>query len=287
MSKDKNSLYRLLTSPLRMMPEFFIPGEAKCGTTSLYRYLTGHPCIFSADVKEPGTFVDYGASPLLCRMHYPIAWKKMLAGIVGRQCRAGEATANYLASEAAAKHVAMLVPKARIIVMMRNPVIRCFSDYQMMHAVGWEKQDFDEGIERHLEWMRDPKLEPLVKWAKTTGEGFLRFILRGVYVDNIATWQKYFPKEQFLFIKSEEFFEQPQRVLDGVFQFLGVQAFKINDFPVLRKGAYQIGMSRQTIQKLTEFYRPHNERLYQLIGRDMGWDEEQDIGKIMDAATSE
>jgi hypothetical protein len=276
-------LYRLLTSPFRMMPDFFIAGEAKCGTTSLYRYLTMHPCVYSADVKEPGSFIVHGVSPLLCRMHYPFAWRKMPAGIIGKQCRAGEATANYLASEDVAKRIALLIPNARIIVMMRNPVVRCFSDYQMMKAVGWETQDFDEGVERHLEWIRDPKVEPLVKWAKTTGEGFIRFILRGVYVDNIATWQKYLPKEHFLFVKSEEFFEQPQRVLDGVFQFLGVQAFKINSFPVLRKGAYQTGMSRQTIQRLAEFYQPHNERLYQLIGRDMGWD----AGNIMDAATSE
>lgn len=283
LKKDIQSLCRLLTSPLRMMPDFLIPGEAKCGTTSLYRYITRHPQVWPADRKEPGNFIQYGASPLLCRMHYPLLMRKLFFSCAGlRRIITGEATQNYLANEEAARSVAAVYPNARLIVVMRNPVTRCFSDYQMMKAGGWEKQDFDEGIERHLQWIQDPKLEPLVRWARTTGEGFLRFILRGVYVDNITMWQKYFPKEQFLFIKSEELFSEPQRIVDETFRFLSVPAIKLHDFPVLKKGTYQAGMSLKTIRRLSEFYKPHNERLYQLIGRDLAWDKE--TGQLVAAA---
>ncbi|MBA4388129.1 MAG: hypothetical protein C0404_09120 [Verrucomicrobia bacterium] len=257
-----------------MMPAFFVPGEAKCGTTSFYRYLTKHPCLVAADMKEPATFLKYGASPFFCRMHYPVAWRSVMAALTGRKCLAGEATANYLASEKVAAHISALVPEAKIIIMMRNPVARAFSDHQMMMVGGWETEEFNRGVQLHLRWLGNPELEPLVRQARMSGEGFIRFILRGVYVDNILAWQKYFPKENFLFIKSEEFFAEPQRILNASFSFLGVDEYSLGDFPVHKKGKYDAGMTRETILLLSQFYREHNKRLYAVVGRNLGWESE-------------
>ena len=63
------SKFRVATGAFRMLPDFVIPGEAKCGTTSLYRYVCRHPWIVEADMKEPESFIQYGASPLFCRAH--------------------------------------------------------------------------------------------------------------------------------------------------------------------------------------------------------------------------
>ena len=77
---------RFLTSPLRILPDYVIAGEAKCGTTSLYRYLLQHPSVLPADEKEPNNFRHFGASPLFCRAHFPLvttrAWRRMRTGAV-------------------------------------------------------------------------------------------------------------------------------------------------------------------------------------------------------------
>lgn len=269
-----NQLYRLATSPLRLRPDFIIPGEAKCGTTSLYRYLARHPDIRPADVKEPHNFITYGESPLLCRMHYPMAWTRWGRRFLGRTVLTGEATANYLARPAVAQCVRRMLPDVKLIVMFRNPVRRAFSDYAMMRAGGWEPQDFAEGVTECLDALADPRMARLVQLARATDEGFPRYILRGLYAESLKPWLDLFPREHFLFIRSEDFFHDPASVLDTAFHFLGLPPFAIRNFPVLKKGSYDAALPAVVRERLATFYRGPNAELYCLVNRDFGWENE-------------
>lgn len=270
---------RLVTAPLRMLPDFIIPGEAKCGTTSFYRCLASHPDILAADVKEPNNFLLYGASPNLCRMHYPLALARLAhRAATSRPCLTGEASPNYLASPAVPAAVAALCPRVKLIVLLRNPVLRAYSDYQMMKAGGFEDLDFEEGVVRFLKWIRDPRMRPLVALAEQAGEGFVRYILRGVYATGIRRWQEHVPASRFLFVQSERFFAEPRETMDRVFAFLGVAPFAVTEAPALKKGSYAGALSPRARQLLQEFYAPFNRELYALVGADYGWERDSEAG---------
>ena len=274
MPRKTHPIWRLLSAPLRMMPDFIIPGEAKCGTTSLYRYLTAHPDILSADEKEPHNFIKYGSSPMFCRRHYPWTARRWLRHCAGRPCLTGEATANYLAHPEAARNIAALVPGVKLIVLMRNPVRRAFSDYAMMRAGGWEDQEFEAGMNDCLEWVAQPNLKRLVELARAAGEGFPRFLFRGVYVQSLQRWLTLFPREHFLFLKSEDLFSEPASVVEEACRFLCVRPVAPVEFPTLKKGQYDSELTRPIIEELAAFYRPYNEELYAMLGRDLGWEAE-------------
>jgi len=267
------SKMRVATAAFRMMPDFVIPGEAKCGTTSLYRYLCRHPWVVSADMKEPESFIHYGASPMFCAAHYPFLWKKWIGAIVGKRLVAGEASADYYSHPAAPEALAQTLPNAKIIILLRNPVNRAFSDYRMFKTAGIETGSFEPGVEGCLRWISDPALEPLVQMARLSDKGFLRYILRGLYAENLRRWQKLFPSGQLLILKSENLFNDPQAVLDRIFAFLGLPTFKLESFEILKKGGYAEQMNDRTRSMLEAYYRPHNQEFYQLLGEDFGWEE--------------
>ncbi len=274
MDNTWKSKISVATGAFRMLPGFVIPGEAKCGTTSLYGYLCRHPWIVGADMKEPESFIRYGASPLFCRAHYPLLWNRWLSGLTGKRLLTGEASADYFSHCSAPEAVAHTLPRAKIVILLRDPVKRAFSDYQMFRSTGREPCEFDAGVEQCLRWARDPQVEPLVRLARCADEGFLRYIFRGVYVENVRRWKKLYPPEQLLFLRSETLFREPQAVLDRVFAFLGVPPHSLESFDVLKKGKYQGLLSEPTRSALAAFYRPYNEELYGLIGEDFGWAKE-------------
>lgn len=264
----------LLTSCLRRLPDFIIAGEAKCGTTSLYRYMCNHPGILSADVKEPHNFIRYGASPHFCRQHYPLCtafWLRRLR-CAGMPVLTGEATANYFSTAGIPEKIKAVVPRVKIILAFRDPVIRAYSDYQMMRKGGFEKGEFNQGIEQALRWIHDPALLPLVTQARREGEGFLRYIFKGAYADHLPAWLRAFSPAQMLYVQSERFFENPQRELSRVFSFLSIPDHAIEGLPILKQGAYgDQWMAVDTERNLRIFYAPFNQRLEQMTSMSFNW----------------
>lgn len=108
-------------------PNLFIVGAPKCGTTSMWRYLSGHPDVFMARVKEPNHFgsdVRAGSG-----LRDRAAYLRLFAAAGGARV-VGEASIGYLGSRDAAAEIAAFAPDARIIVMLREPV----SHLRSLHA---------------------------------------------------------------------------------------------------------------------------------------------------------
>ena len=109
------------------VPNFFIVGAAKAGTTSLYHYLGTHPQIFMCRIKEPNYFcTDLNRSA-------PLKWDDYLRLFRGvrDQPAIGESSVLYLASGCAAKNMRTALPNAKIIIVLRNPVDRGYSHFLM------------------------------------------------------------------------------------------------------------------------------------------------------------
>ncbi|HXH02183.1 MAG TPA: sulfotransferase domain-containing protein [Candidatus Competibacteraceae bacterium] len=107
-----------------IVPDFFIVGAPKCGTSALWQYLRRHPEVFMPDIKELHFFGSDLNSPSFLRDRE--RYLGLFAGAWGKK-RRGEASVWYLYSERAAREIRQFSPQARIIVMLRNPL-------EMVHA---------------------------------------------------------------------------------------------------------------------------------------------------------
>jgi hypothetical protein len=98
-----------------------------------------------------------------------------------------------------------------------------------------------------------------------------QFLLRGQYAEQLERWFRHFPREQVLVIRYEDMAENTQREYGKVLEYLGLPAFEpkfIQHAQLTKKG-----MHWATRRWLAEYFKPHNERLYELLGRDMRWNE--------------
>jgi Sulfotransferase domain len=236
------------------LPDFVIIGAPKCGTTFLYNLLTKHPHVQSAAFKEVHYFdslfekgIEWYRGCFL-----PPRWKD------GRMTIIGEATPGYLVHPHAAERMADVIPEARLIAMLRNPVDRTYSDYQFFEVRhGQEKGTFEETIAAYLD--RPHGYNPLHK---------------SIYVDHLLRWSSYFSDEQMLVLKSEDVFECPQEMLKRVLDFLDLPVWTPTDSDLQdrrNKGSYEQPMNPITRRQLEEYFKPHNQRLYEHLGEDFGW----------------
>lgn len=276
---------RLLTAFARLLPDFIIPGEAKCGTTSLYNHLISHREIAPCRVKEPRSLLAYGASPILCRADYPLTLRRTLSALGGKKLLTGEATAEYFSSPEAVAAAARVVPAARIIVLLRNPVTRAISDYGMFRKNGLVSEDFTTAARRAMDWIGEDSLAPLVEGASLKEHNPVRFIHRGIYLTPLKRWKEHFP--DLLVVRSEDLFSDTVGTVARVCRYLGLE-------PPAAVGdrAYRTGRDRPDVpggflREMRDFFAPRNRDLYEYIGRDMGWEAETDalIGRAGPAET--
>lgn len=267
------TLGRLLTSWIRVLPDFIIIGGQRCGTSSIYRYLVQHPCIAPAQTKEVHFFDhNFHKGRLWYRARFSPVWSRWLALARGRQFATGEASPYYMFHPHVPRRIFQTIPQAKLIALLRNPVDRAYSHYQHAVRKGRENLPFEEAIQKEAERLRDETELMLVdKHNSSAVHQHNSYLSRGVYVDLLKAWLSLFPGQQLLVLRSEDFFADTGGTLERVFSFLKLPPWKIQDLRPYNKGTYQ-GMAPATRNQLLEYFAPHNERLRDLLGENFGWD---------------
>jgi len=217
------------------IPNFFIVGPPKAGTTSLYRYLGQHPAIYMSPIKEPCYFapevteVDSAArekfradaGPLQAYLDGPMTesrpngltleWNQYLK--LFRRAEAetviGEASVSYLSSTTAPGLIRQKIPHARIVAMLRDPAGRLFSHYAAARAAGATSSAFTVWVDEQLtsEAHRTPVIGPV--WA-------------GRYGTHIERYRSLFSDEQLRWCVYDDYVQDPRRVLRDLLSFLDV-----------------------------------------------------------------
>jgi hypothetical protein len=250
-----------------MTPDFVIIGAQKGGTTFLYDLLGQHPHVQPAMRKEIHYFdryFDKGTAWYLSRFPAP-AWTD------GRKSITGEATPYYLFHPHAARRMAQAVPQVRLIALLRDPIDRAHSGYRHQARQGRETLGFEEAIvaeESRLRGERDRMLQD-EHYASFNYQHFT-YLSRGIYVDQLMEWSKYFDGDQMLVLKSESLFNQTNHVLKSVLDFLGLPDWEPETAEPSHAYRYP-RMRAATRQRLRDYYEPHNRRLYEYLGEDFGW----------------
>ncbi len=209
-------------SQMRRVPDFFIVGNPKSGTTALYEMLRRHPQIYMPDLKEPWFFVPelraraqpgrYGKRPDTLEEYLA------LFDPAGPEQRVGEATPSYLRSRTAAARIADLQPNARIIAILREPA----SFLRSFHL---------QCVENHTETKKDLRKAIALEEARREGKQIprtcaspevLRYSEHVRYVEQLRRYHAVFPPEQVLVLIYDDFRHDNDATVRQVLRFLEV-----------------------------------------------------------------
>jgi sulfotransferase family protein len=261
----------------RLLPDFVIVGAAKAGTTSLFEWLGQHSFVAPACKKEVHFFdYNYFRGEDWYRKHFPSAAERdRFAAEHGQPFITGEASPSYLSHHWAPQRLAALQPTARLLVTLRNPIDRAYSQFQMSRREHEEPlQSFAEAVaaeERRLNGERARMLTD--RWYNSWPIGCWSYLMRSRYAEQLERWLERFPREQFHFLTLEQLAADPQATLDRVHEFLGLPTHTYPQLEAMHVSPRYDSITASERRELAEYFRPHNERLYELIGVDFGWND--------------
>ncbi len=255
----------------RMLPDFVILGAAKAGTTSLYAWLCEHPQVRRSAAKEIHYFsFHYERGTDWYRHFFPLERERQASAREhGRPFIAGEASPSYLLDPLVPARMAKVIPRAKLIIALREPVERAYSQFQM------RRRDQKEPLQSFITAVaaEDPALrvDGLALDRGAIEDIGRTYLARGRYAEQLERWLAYFPREQLHIVAMEDLAADPQGTLGGLQQFLGLPRQEAADLEPRFVSKYD-PLPAEARQVLGDYFRPHNQRLYKLLGRDFGWD---------------
>lgn len=270
---------RRSTARWRDFPAFLIIGAERGGTSSLYKYLGRYPRIAPSLRKETEYFNRYfDRGEDWYRAHFPLEIRARFAERLGKSLLPFEATPAYMLDPRVPARAAALVPDAKLIVMLRDPIGRALSGWRHMTKLGFETLSFQEAVEAE-EVRLAGELDRMLDDPPYFSRPYFRFsyLERGKYAEQLRGWFAYFDRQQFLVIESEEFFANTRSMLNQMLTFLGLEGrlpidFKnYSDVTSQEPARAAQEVPNDTYAKLERYFAPHNRSLVELLGREFSW----------------
>ena len=265
--------WRMLTCAHRVLPSFVILGAQRSGTTTLYRYLSQHPLMLPAFQQEVHFFDDnFGRGLDWYRAHFPFTvHRDLVARTHEGSPVTGEASGYYLLHPHAVRRISEVLPEAKLIVLLRNPIERAWAHYHQSVGKG-ETLSFEEAIRKESERIEDER-EKMLTDESYVSRKYRRFsyLTRGLYAEQIGAVRARFREEQLLILRSEDLlFDDPIAPVGRATAFLGLPSFSPR--VIIRPRDYYPPIPGATRRWLAEFFSEPNRRLYQQEDVDFGWE---------------
>jgi sulfotransferase family protein len=267
-------------------PNFFIVGAPKAGTTSLYHYLDQHPEIYMSPVKEPNYFASEVRLESFAEAHQDGVRRSMretqeyLAGPMSEkrsgamgldwdgylklfrnangETAIGEASVCYLWSESAGRNIAERIPEARILMILRHPVERAFSQYVQLACAGYTRDTFLDACKKSIA-RRGGKFQALSPLLEM-----------GLYADQVKRYLDLFPRGNIQIFFYEDYQRDAKAMFADTLRFLGVDAsFEPDMSQRFRARGVRRAMDDRDRSYLTSFYRDDVRKLAGLLNRDL------------------
>ncbi len=269
--------YGRLTAPARMTPSFLICGGQRCGTTSLYRALAGHPVVMKAVLHKGVHYFDvsYSRGMSWYKAHFPRQrHADRITEKYGVPAQTFESSPYYMYHPQAAARIARDLPAAKLVVLVRDPVERAYSQHHHEVARKFESEkNFGNALalepaRLHREEERlaaDPRYYSFAHQHHA-------YRARGEYARYLSVMAQLVGRERIHVVESERFFAEPEQVYDEVCAFLGLPtdlprpAFERHNARP-RQSDMDPGLRRE----LASHYASHDEALITWLGRVPIW----------------
>ena len=261
----------------RKLPSAIIIGSSKCGTRALLEFIGVHPNVVIASKEIYFFSRNYKKG---------LPWYMSQMPLSNEQQITIEKTPTYFITGVAPKRVFDLNPKMKLILALRDPVVRAVSDYVMRYG----KHNYNDG--NSLRASEDFESFIYKRNGEINENHFL--VKKGLYYLHLQNWLEYFPKEQILFINGHELIREPSVEIGKLQKFLNLTVVikKENFVGNIRQGFYCIkkpsnldevkcleknkGVLHPTIDEailndLRHFYRPYNEELFSFLNETPWW----------------
>lgn len=262
----------------------FIVGAQKGGTSSLYGYLQKSPQVSCSHKKEIGFFsqeniYELGTTWYEGQFTMPAVKPEILL----------DATPEYLYYPSVAERINNYNSGAKIIILLRNPVTRAYSHYNMfrqLHSLSkYEKsklfQRFSdsgtaEPMIKLLKGVKFPEFMDLLYQEKKIDTVEPSFIRRGLYYFQVKRYLELFSKEQILILDSLKLMEDKLKTLKDTCFFLGISTDFVNRYDLENEhvSIYNKELTPDEKKFLNEVYQEPNEKLFDLIGKRFDWNDQ-------------
>jgi hypothetical protein len=265
------------TSDQRPLPDFLVIGTKRGGTTSLWRYLIQHPLVprlFPAwNTKTSHYFEEnFHRGEAWYRSHFPtIRQRAALERRHGAPPKAGEAAPLYMFHPLGSSRVATVMPGARIVVLLRDPVERAYSHWKERRTEGTEPLGFAEALaaeESRTAGERDRMIEDPGHFS--TAYDWYSYRARGCYLEHLKPWLDLFDPAQLLFVASETLYREPAATYARVLDHIGLPPHDLPAYDVFNDRPGK-GMDPAVRAELSAFYKPHNAALADRLGMTFDW----------------
>ncbi|HEY3428106.1 MAG TPA: sulfotransferase domain-containing protein [Acidimicrobiia bacterium] len=270
---------RAPTAKIRMLPDFIVIGVQRGGTSSLFKYLSFHPEIVPSIRKEVEYFSRYRGEHGFSwyKSHFPLTSTRSRAHAVGRRLLTFEATPTYLDHPHTPAQIAEAMPATKLVVLLRDPISRALSHHQHMTRLRLETFPFSQAVRFEEDRIREERSKVLAD-PLYYSRPYTRYCYayRGLYATHLEGWLRHFSRDNFLFLRSEDFYADPSTSLGRILSFVGVDPlWRPAEFAnySYRQGppAEYDDMDALTRSLLEEKFAPHNQRLKELLGPEFSW----------------
>jgi hypothetical protein len=247
----------------RALPDTMIIGAMKSGTSSLHYYLTQHPRVIAPLRKEVHYFdLNHARGEAWYRANF------------GRADEAGvniDSSPYYLFHPQAPQRAHALVPQARLIVLLRDPVRRAYSHYWHERDKGRESLSFEDAIAAEPERIaRDHERLASGGISHSKSHQYFSYLARGRYAEQIEHWLRVYPREQLLVLRFEDLVREPLPVLNHTLDWLGLASMQGARLEPRNTRRYP-PVEPATAARLQEYFAPHNAALESLLGEPFSW----------------
>jgi hypothetical protein len=211
------------------LPDFFVAGAPKAGTTAVHAALARHTSLYMSAVKEPKFFLTEGPPPARggpgdVQTYREHVWRRdeyeALFDAAPPGTLRGESTPFYLYNRGAQRRIRALVPGARLIVILRDPVERAHSNWTHLWSAGLDP------VDDFVAACAEEERRIAAGWAD-----FWHYTALGRYGQQLEQLYSVFPREQVLVFRYRALVDSPARVLNRICAFLGVPDGMLSEVP--------------------------------------------------------